>query len=153
MLAITSSAAGATLATSGSTYTWTLPTLAANSTATFQFRFRTLGGATLLFTSGVTSDGAETDPSDNAASASTTVAAVGRTIEVTNTNDSGPGSLRQAINESNGDAGDVDRIVFNIGAGGPQTIVPLTPLPAIHATGDRSTAPRSRDSAARRSSS
>ena len=131
VIATTSSAAGATLATSRSTYTWTLPTLAGNSTATFQFQFRALGGATLLFTSGVTSDGAETDPSDNTATASTTVAAVGRTIEVTTTADSGPGSLRQAINQSNGDAGDVDRIVFNIGAGGPQTIVPLTPLPAI----------------------
>ena len=131
VIAITSSAAGATLTTSRSTHTWTLPTLAGNSTATFQFQFRTLGGGTLIFTSGATSDGAETDPSDNIASATTTVASVGRTIEVTTTADSGPGSLRQAIDESNGDAGDVDQIVFNIGAGGPQTIVPLTPLPAI----------------------
>ena len=68
MLGITSSAAGGTLTTSGSTYTWTLPTLAANGTATFTFRFRTLGGGVLSFTTGVTSDGAETDPSDNAAS-------------------------------------------------------------------------------------
>ena len=45
-LGITSSAGG-TLATAGSTYTWDLPTLAANGTATFQFRFRPLGGAIL----------------------------------------------------------------------------------------------------------
>ena len=38
-----------------------------------------------------------------------------RQIVVTNTNDSGPGSLRQAIIESN-DPGDVDTIVFNIPA-------------------------------------
>jgi uncharacterized repeat protein (TIGR01451 family) len=131
VIATTSSAAGATLATSGSTFTWTLPTLAASSTATFQFQFRTLGGATLLFTSGATSAGAETDPSDNTATASTTVTTVGRTIEVTTTADSGPGSLRQAIIESNGDGGDTDHIVFNVQPAGPKTITLVTPLPFI----------------------
>jgi uncharacterized repeat protein (TIGR01451 family) len=131
VIGITTSAPGAALTTSRSTSTWTLPTLAGNSSATFQFQFRPLGGGTLLFTSGATSDGAETDPSDNTATASTTVVGVGRTIEVTTTADSGPGSLRQAINESNSDAGDTDHIVFNIGAGGPQTITLLSPLPFI----------------------
>ena len=107
------------------------PRWRATARATFQFQFRTLGGATLLFTSGATSDGAETDPSDNTATASTTVAAVGRTIEVTTTADSGPGSLRQAIIESNGDGGDTDHIVFNIQPAGPKTITLLNGLPFI----------------------
>jgi hypothetical protein len=127
----TTSSAGGTLTTAGSTYTWTLPALAASSTATFEFHFRPLGAVPLEFTAGVTSDGAETDPSDNSAFVSTTVLAVGRTIEVTTTADSGPGSLRRAINESNSDADDIDRIVFNIQPGGPQTITPLTALPLI----------------------
>jgi parallel beta-helix repeat protein len=60
----------------------------------------------------------------------------GQTFTVTNTNDSGPGSLRQAIESSNYDAG-VDVIAFNIPAWGrqpgpgPHTIQPLTPLPHI----------------------
>ena len=98
-----------------------MPTLAANSTATFEFRFRTLGGPAALVHHGVTSDGAETDPSDNGDFETTTVTAVGRTIVVTKTNDSGPGSLRQAILESN-DPGDVDTIVFDIQPAGPKTI-------------------------------
>ncbi len=49
---------------------------------------------------------------------------------VTNTNDSGAGSLRQAILDANAKPG-VDNVVFNIGAGGVQSISLLTPLPAI----------------------
>src|SRR5579863_1311464 len=47
------------------------------------------------------------------------------TFSVTNTNDSGAGSLRQAITDSNGTAG-LNTIDFNIGAvGSQQTIAPL----------------------------
>jgi len=49
---------------------------------------------------------------------------------VTNTNDSGAGSLRQAVLDSNLNPG-VDNICFNIGGGGVQTITPLSPLPTI----------------------
>ncbi|MEK6285861.1 MAG: HYR domain-containing protein [Acidobacteriota bacterium] len=48
---------------------------------------------------------------------------------VTNTNDSGAGSLRQAIINANANAG-LDTITFAIGSG-PQTITPLSPLPTI----------------------
>ena len=49
---------------------------------------------------------------------------------VTNTNDSGSGSLRQAILDANANAG-MDSIYFNIPGDGPHTIVPATSLPAI----------------------
>jgi len=52
------------------------------------------------------------------------------TFTVTNTNDSGAGSLRQAILDANGTAG-ADTIAFAIPASGVQTIVLATPLPDI----------------------
>jgi hypothetical protein len=49
---------------------------------------------------------------------------------VTNTDDSGPGSLRQAILDANANAG-ADTISFNIPGSGVQTITPTSALPAI----------------------
>ncbi|MGB7345432.1 MAG: hypothetical protein WBD20_14555, partial [Pirellulaceae bacterium] len=49
---------------------------------------------------------------------------------VTNTNDSGPGSLRQAITDANSVAG-TDYIAFDIPGAGPHTIQPLSALPTI----------------------
>ncbi|MDD5542294.1 MAG: FG-GAP-like repeat-containing protein [Acidobacteriia bacterium] len=51
------------------------------------------------------------------------------TFTVTNTNDSGPGSLRQAIFDAFANPG-LDRISFNIGTG-PKTISPSSALPEI----------------------
>ena len=51
------------------------------------------------------------------------------TFPVTNTNDSGPGSFRQAILSANMGGG-YDTITFSIGTG-VQTIEPLSPLPTI----------------------
>jgi hypothetical protein len=56
-------------------------------------------------------------------------AARGATIPVTTTADAGPGSLRQAIEDANADALH-DDIVFAIDTG-PQTISPLSDLPAV----------------------
>lgn len=50
------------------------------------------------------------------------------TLSVTNTDDSGAGSLRQAISDANATAGH-DTITFDIPGSGPHTISPLTPLP------------------------
>jgi hypothetical protein len=52
------------------------------------------------------------------------------TFTVTNTNDSGAGSLRQAILDANGAAG-ADTVEFNIPGGGVHTIVLATPLSDI----------------------
>jgi titin len=52
------------------------------------------------------------------------------TYVVTNTNDSGPGSFRQAILDSDNAAG-LNTLKFNIGGGGLQTITPTSGLPII----------------------
>src|SRR5258708_5826316 len=55
------------------------------------------------------------------------------TFPVVNTNDSGAGSLRQAIMDANNNAnsGEPDIIDFNIPGNGVQTIAPLSALPSI----------------------
>lgn len=57
----------------------------------------------------------------------------GDTIVVTNTADSGNGSLRQAILSANATESVADVINFNIVGAGPHTISPLTPLPPLTA--------------------
>src|SRR5581483_11026436 len=60
-----------------------------------------------------------------------TVAAVAATFTVTNTNDSGAGSLRQALLDANAAPG-LDTIAFNIPGTGVHTITtPTTDLPDI----------------------
>ena len=72
------------------------------------------------------------------------------TFTVTNTNDSGTGSLRQAILDANASAG-ADLIDFSIPGAGVHTITPIGPLPTV--TGPRpSTAIRSRERARTHSS-
>jgi hypothetical protein len=63
---------------------------------------------------------------------SLTLSSPSATFTVTNTNDSGPGSLRDAITQANATAG-ADAINFSIGSG-LQTINLLSPLPAITET-------------------
>lgn len=55
------------------------------------------------------------------------------TFEVTNTADSGDGSLRQAILSANSTTTVADVIHFNLAGAGPHTISPLTPLPTVTA--------------------
>jgi hypothetical protein len=57
-------------------------------------------------------------------------AAFASTFTVTNTNDSGAGSLRQAILDANAAPG-ADTIAFDITGSGVHTIGPLSPLPAL----------------------
>ena len=56
--------------------------------------------------------------------------AFANTYTVTNTNDSGAGSLRQAIVDSNANPG-LDAITFAIGGGGIPSIQPLSQLPSF----------------------
>jgi len=55
---------------------------------------------------------------------------VASTFSVTNTGDTGAGSLRQAITDANNHVG-ADTITFNISGAGVHTITPLSALPAI----------------------
>ncbi len=57
-------------------------------------------------------------------------AAPAATFTVTNTNDSGPDSLRQAILDANTSPG-ADTIAFNIPGAGVHTVSPFSPLPAL----------------------
>lgn len=61
-------------------------------------------------------------------------AAQSATFTVENTDNSGPGSLRQAIEDYNLEVGP-DQIVFNIPTNGPHTIQPTAPLPEITDSG------------------
>src|SRR3954470_9795176 len=63
--------------------------------------------------------------------ASTSRAAVGTTFTVTTSNDSGAGSLRDAITQANATKA-LDSIHFSIGSGA-QTISPASPLPVLTA--------------------
>ena len=77
----------------------------------------------------ITSDQGESQTANNVATATTTV--TGPTAMVTNTNDSGAGSLRQAILDANANAATTETISFNIPGAGVRTITPLSPLPTI----------------------
>ncbi len=57
--------------------------------------------------------------------------APGQTFVVVNTNDAGPGSLRQAILDANVAINSGDTILFNIPGAGPQVIRPSSALPPI----------------------
>ena len=58
------------------------------------------------------------------------VGAHAATFQVTNTDDTGSGSLRDAIEQSNTTLG-VDKIVFDISGAGPYVIQPKTQLPTV----------------------
>src|SRR5215216_4278535 len=53
------------------------------------------------------------------------------TYTVANTNDSAPGSLRQAILDANASSGVADTIDFDLSLSGPQTITLASQLPTI----------------------
>ena len=68
--------------------------------------------------------------------ATVTINVLPKMFEVTNTNDSGPGSLRQAlIDASHSNTPPADTIDFDIPGTGPFVVSPLSPLPTLnHAT-------------------
>ncbi|MSU58715.1 MAG: hypothetical protein EXS35_11155 [Pedosphaera sp.] len=116
---------------SGEGQTWigaTNLTTAADSNVSFTIGFTaTLNGRYVTATA--------TDPFGNTSEFSLAVASVssaaGQTFTVINTNDSGAGSLRAAINSANAAATTGDRIEFNITGAGVQIISPASALPEI----------------------
>jgi hypothetical protein len=114
-------------------------TLAAGASASFDVTLKVFSG-THTHRATVTALEADPNNANSNASATTTATAVAVTRTVTNTDDEGPGSLRQAMLESNanvGPSGSPNTIVFNIPANlqvnGAFTIRPsvVTPLPTI----------------------
>jgi len=105
---------------------------AANMRKNFHLLFQCVLAITIIF--GLASPvggGAAAPPAQTAPPAQPGQQALLATYTVTTTVDSGPGSLRQAILDANGDPG-ADTITFAIGApGSQQTIQPLSALPAI----------------------
>ena len=126
--------------------------LAPSASATVDVVLTTTRGTTLTTVATVSSNSADSNPANNSVTTDTVVTAGSRQIAVINTNDSGSGSLRQAITDSNADAGDRDTIVFNIPGSGVQTITPLAALPTLSSPSS-STAPPSLDLPGCRSSS
>ncbi len=110
-----------------------LGTLASGAALSYNVVLRALSGGTPTAEAGVTATTSDPDPSNNSAIIQTTVTAGASTLVVTNTNDSGPGSFRQALADANADAGPRDTITFNIPGAGPHTIRPtkLPDLPTI----------------------
>lgn len=76
-----------------------------------------------------------TDPFGNTSEFSSALAVLstipGQTFTVVNTNDSGAGSLRQAILDANAAFNAGDRIAFNVPGAGPHTLFPTNALPTI----------------------
>jgi uncharacterized repeat protein (TIGR01451 family) len=91
-------------------------------------------GDTVVMTATSYADGACTTVNDGTSEVSFPEATVAAPLVVTNTNDSGPGSLRQAITDANACSGPCN-IVFNIPAPWPPVIQPLSQLPAITTDG------------------
>ncbi|HLL76958.1 MAG TPA: LamG-like jellyroll fold domain-containing protein, partial [Pyrinomonadaceae bacterium] len=83
-----------------------------------------------IFTRGLSA--AEVQAIYNADTAGKCKSAAAAVLSVTNTNDSGAGSLRQAILDSNANAG-TQTIAFQIPGAGPHTITPASALPNITA--------------------
>jgi hypothetical protein len=109
-----------------------LGSLAAGASAQVLATYRVPPGAGGLFFD-ATALGAELDLTSTNNLASGSVAAVPApvTLVVTNTNDAGPGSLREAVTLANQNAPAYDTITFAIAGTGPHTIAPETALPAI----------------------
>ncbi len=113
---------------------YAVPALAAGSSFTIERQLHLGAGA---YTSTATADfsGALTESIENNNTIvddyTVVTAHVPMTFTVTTTNDSGPGSLRQALLDANANAGATDIIVFSIPGPAPHTIAPLSALPVI----------------------
>ena len=113
--------------------TCTLATIAPGAAVSVTSTVRAAAGGTLTNIIGVTAAASNPNPANNYQLLSTTVTPGASTFVVTNTNDTGPGSFRQALTQANADGGQADTITFDIPGGGVHTIRPgvLLGLPAI----------------------
>ncbi|MBL9173148.1 MAG: right-handed parallel beta-helix repeat-containing protein [Verrucomicrobiales bacterium] len=102
----------------------------ANGDASFNVTFPVAPIGNLLTATATDTDGNSSEFSKVFQAGSTLA---GRTFVVTHTQDSGPGSLRQAILDNNANPTSGNRIEFNIPGDGVKVIQPITALPGITA--------------------
>ena len=105
--------------------------LNAGASASFTFDVHAFAAGARTHAVGATSATTELTPGDNFAQAVTTVANGASTFVVTSTADIGPGSLRQAISDSNLNTGSTNTVLFNIPGPLPYNILLNSQLPAI----------------------
>ena len=134
LVSATSSVGGCTNSTSSGGFTnvtCTLGSIANGAVVSVSIVVTPTATGTLINTANVTASGTDPVPGNDSATSTTTAVAAGpTTFVVVNTNDSGAGSLRQAILDANAQAGP-DQIAFAIPGTGVRSIVPVTALPAI----------------------
>ncbi len=116
----------------GGTFTSQLVTMTSHGTLTFNSN----GSFTYVPKSGYTgTDSFTYDDVQNGVTsnvATVTISVNPKTLYVTNTNDSGPGSLRQALTEAAAsNSPGADTIDFKLAGTGPFVITPASPLPAL----------------------
>jgi uncharacterized repeat protein (TIGR01451 family) len=130
-VAVVSAAATAGVCSATQTVRCLLGTIPSGTTASIDIVVLPFVPGTVENTASVTS--AVTDPTaaNNSATATTTTSNAPQNFAVTNTADSGAGSLRQAIVAVNANTNAGGFISFNIPGTGPFTIAPASPLPAI----------------------
>ena len=120
-----------TVTTSPGVVSCPIGTMAAGATVLPFIRLTPTTSNPITVVVSITSDQGESQTANNVATATTTVGNVPTTFTVTNANDSGPGSLRQAILDANARLGTTDTIWFSIPGSGLRSITLLTALPAI----------------------
>ena len=120
-----------TVTTSPGVVSCPIGTMAAGATVLPFIRLTPTTSNPITVVVSITSDQGESQTANNVATATTTVGNVPTTFTVTNTNDGGPGSFRQAILDANASSGTTDTIWFSIPGSGPRSITLLTALPAI----------------------
>ena len=116
---------------SGSTLTCTTEAITSGGSVSFNVEVRVVGAGSKINRAMATAQQSDPNASNNIGTATTAVAAASLTFTANNTNDSGPGSLRQAILDANANAGATNTINFNLDGTGPFTIAPLSALPPI----------------------
>src|SRR6185503_14862801 len=112
------------------TVSCSLASLAPNDSAAVQIDVQLVAAGGRINQAGVTANETDPNPADNSAAATTIVGAGASTQVVSNGNDNGTGSLRQAIDNSNLNPGSTNTITFAIG-NGPATVALVTRLPNI----------------------
>jgi uncharacterized repeat protein (TIGR01451 family) len=110
---------------------WPLGTLAAGASTNLHFVVAPTLVGPIRTTASVQATEFEPTPSDNQVSLTTQVTGLPRTLQVSNTNDEGAGSLRAALTDLNANGYGLDTITFNIPGAGAHTITPSYDLPAI----------------------